>query len=57
VYRKTAWTLEELTESVAEIYIKQGREGLEKSTYVGKSLGEDIEHELQEFSKDEEHMF
>jgi DNA repair photolyase len=49
-YRKAAWTLEELTESVAEIYAKNGRKGLESLKGVGKSLAEEIMRQLQELS-------
>jgi hypothetical protein len=51
VYRKAAWTLEELTESVAKIYAKKGRKGLENLKNVGKSLSEEIERQLQEIGK------
>jgi DNA repair photolyase len=47
-YRKAAWTLEELTESVAEIYAQKGREGLESLKDVGKSLANEIEQQLQD---------
>jgi len=50
-YRKAAWTLEELTESVAEIYAKNGRKGLEQLKNVGKSLAEEIERQLQEIGE------
>ncbi|MCK4884914.1 hypothetical protein KAS24_02475, partial [Candidatus Bathyarchaeota archaeon] len=46
-YRKAAWTLEELTESVAEIYAQKGRMGLEILKSVGKSLANEIEQQLQ----------
>lgn len=47
-YRKAAWTLEELSESVAEIYAQKGRKGLESLKGVGKSLAKEIEHQLQD---------
>lgn len=47
-YRKAAWALEDLTESVAEIYAKKGRAGLESLKGVGKVLAEEIEHQLDE---------
>ena len=50
-YRKAVWTLEELTESVAEIYAKNGRKGLEKLKDIGKSLSEEIERQLQEIGE------
>ena len=46
-YRKAAWTLEELTESVAEICAQKGREGLESLKNVGKSLANEIEQQLK----------
>ncbi len=49
-YRKAAWTLGELTESVAEIYAERGRKGLESLKGVGKTLAKEIEHELQELT-------
>jgi DNA repair photolyase len=49
-YRKAAWALEELSESVAEIYAQEGRKGLEKLKGVGKSLAKEIEKQLQEIS-------
>jgi len=49
-YRKAAWTLEELTESVAEIYAQSGRKGLESLKGVGKTLAKEIERELQELT-------
>jgi DNA repair photolyase len=45
-YRKAAWALEDLTESVAEIYAKNGRKGLEGLRGVGKSLAMEIERQL-----------
>ncbi len=56
-YRKAAWALEDLTESVAEIYAKTGRKGLENLKDVGKSLATEIERQLQEISETGEHMF
>jgi DNA polymerase/3'-5' exonuclease PolX len=50
-YRKAAWTLEELTESVTEIYAKKGRKGLENLKDVGKYLSEEIERQLQEIGE------
>lgn len=50
-YRKAAWTLEELSESVSEIYAKKGRNGLESLKDVGKSLAEEIERQLQEINE------
>jgi DNA repair photolyase len=55
-YRKAAWALEDLTESVAEIYAKTGRKGLENLKDVGKSLAAEIERQLQEISQTGEHM-
>ena len=45
-YRKAAWALEDLTESVAEIYAQKGRRGLEEINGVGKSLAAEIERQL-----------
>ncbi|MGD9130985.1 MAG: radical SAM protein [Candidatus Bathyarchaeota archaeon] len=56
-YRKAAWTLEELTESVAEIYAKKGRKGLETLKGIGKSLSEEIERQLQEIGESGELVF
>jgi len=53
-YRKAAWALEDLTESVAEIYAKNGRAGLESLKGVGKSLANEIEYILQEMGNDGE---
>jgi DNA repair photolyase len=47
-YRKAAWTLEDLTESVAEIYVQSGTEGLESLQGIGKSLASEIEFQLKE---------
>lgn len=47
-YRKAAWALEDLTESVAEIYSRNGRQGLEGVSGVGKSLAAEIERQLEE---------
>ena len=46
-YRKAAWALEELNESVAEIYAKKGKAGLESLQGVGKSLANEIAHQLE----------
>ena len=56
-YRKAAWTLENLPESVAEIYAQKGRKGLENLKDVGKSLALEIELQLQEISKTGEQNF
>jgi DNA repair photolyase len=56
-YRKTAWALEELTESVAEIYAEKGRKGLENLKDVGKSLAEEIVQQLQEISNGGEQKY
>ena len=47
-YRKAEWTLEDQKESVAEIYAKKGRAGLENLKGVGKSLADEIAHQLEE---------
>jgi DNA repair photolyase len=47
-YRKAAWTLEDLTESVAEIYAQSGTKGLESLQGIGKSLASEIEVQLKE---------
>jgi DNA repair photolyase len=56
-YKKAAWTLEELTETVAEIYAQKGRKGFENLKGVGKSLAEEIEQQLQEISKSGDRVF
>jgi DNA repair photolyase len=56
-YRKAAWTLEDLTESVAEIFAQNGRKGLEKLKGVGKSLAAEIEAQLQEINETGERLF
>ena len=56
-YRKAAWTLEELTESVAEICAQEGRKGLESLKGVGKSLAKEIEQQLQEIRNSGERGF
>jgi len=45
-YRKAAWTLDDLQQSVAQIYAQGGRGGLEALPGVGKSLSRVIEQEL-----------
>jgi DNA repair photolyase len=50
-YRKAAWTLDELTESVLEIYEEKGRKGLESLKGVGKSLAEEIEKQIQQIKE------
>jgi DNA repair photolyase len=50
-YRKAAWKLEKLTQSVAEIYAENGRKGLEKLKDIGKTLSEEIERQLQEIGE------
>jgi len=47
-YRRAAWTLDELKESVTEIYTQGGRKGLEALKGVGKSLAKEIEQEIME---------
>jgi DNA repair photolyase len=56
-YRKAAWTLEDLTESVAEIYAQSGKKGLENLKSVGKSLATEIEVQLQEINETGELLF
>jgi DNA polymerase/3'-5' exonuclease PolX len=56
-YRKAAWTLEDLTESVAEIYTQKGKKGLENLKSVGKSLATEIEVQLQEIKETGERLF
>jgi len=51
-YRKAAWTLEELNESVAVIYAQRGRRGLESLKGVGKTLAREIGHEIKELTHD-----
>jgi DNA polymerase/3'-5' exonuclease PolX len=55
--RKAAWVLEDLTKSVAEIYVKNERNGFENLKDVGKTLVEEIERRLQEISETGEHTF
>ena len=47
-YRKAAWALEDLDESVAEVYSKNGKAGLESLKGVGKSLADEIAQQLHE---------
>jgi DNA repair photolyase len=47
-YRKAAWALEDLNESVAELYAKTGKAGLENLKGIGKSLANEIAHQLEE---------
>jgi hypothetical protein len=41
-YRKAAWTVDELPESIAELYRAQGEEGLRKLSGIGKSMAAEI---------------
>ncbi len=41
-YRKAAWTVDELSESVAEIHEREGQAGLEKLPSVGRSIATEI---------------
>lgn len=41
-YRKAAWTVDELTESIADIYVTRGVEGLHALPSVGKSIAAEI---------------
>jgi DNA repair photolyase len=41
-YRKAAWTVDEMSESVAEIYGREGQAGLEKLPAVGRSIATEI---------------
>lgn len=47
-YRKAAWTIDELHESISDIYAQKGRQGLEDIKGIGKSLSKQIELELKE---------
>jgi len=47
-YRKAAWTIDELQESISDIYVQKGRQGLEGIKSIGKSLSKEIELELKE---------
>jgi DNA repair photolyase len=55
-YRKTAWILEEMTESVAEIYAQKGRKSLESLKDIGKSLAKEIEQQLQDVAVKKQNM-
>jgi DNA polymerase/3'-5' exonuclease PolX len=41
-YRKAAWTVDELAESIADIYAARGEEGLRAMPSVGKSIAAEI---------------
>jgi DNA repair photolyase len=41
-YRKAAWTVDELPQSIAEIYHARGEAGLRELPHIGKSLASDI---------------
>jgi DNA repair photolyase len=47
-YRKAAWTVDELAESIAEVYRAQGEAGLRDLPAIGKSLGGEIAKWLRE---------
>jgi len=47
-YRKAAWILDELNESVADIYAREGTKGLKSLRGVGEKLAKEIERELLE---------
>jgi DNA repair photolyase len=49
-YRKAAWALEDMKESVAEVYAKNGRAGLESLKGIGKSLADEIVHEFEKIT-------
>lgn len=47
-YRKAAWTIDELAESIATIYKQDGINGLTKIPYIGGSIAGEIEELLAE---------
>ena len=47
-YRKAAWTVDELPESIAEIYQKRGKEGLQELPNIGTRLSGQIAQWLDE---------
>ncbi|MFC2053729.1 radical SAM protein [Chloroflexota bacterium] len=47
-YRKAAWTVDELSESVAEIYLKRGETGLRELPGIGKNIAGQIARWLGE---------
>jgi DNA polymerase/3'-5' exonuclease PolX len=47
-YRKAAWTVDELDESIAEIYEARGEAGLRELPAIGKKLAARIAEWLQE---------
>ena len=47
-YRRAAWTVDELPESIAEIYHAGGEAGLRELPRIGKSLAGEIAHWLRE---------
>ncbi len=47
-YRKAAWTVDECSESVAEIYEKRGEAGLRELPHIGKSIAGRIANWLKE---------
>ncbi len=53
-YRKAAWTVDELSESVAEVHNREGEPGLEKLPSVGKSTAMEIADWVGSFSEAEE---
>ena len=46
-YRKAAWTVDELNESIAEIYAKDGLAGIEALPDIGKSVAQEIVTQLE----------
>jgi len=45
-YRKAAWILDELKESVTDIYAREGTKGLKSLRGIGEKLSKEIEREL-----------
>ena len=48
VYRKAAWTVDELSQSIAEMYDARGEAGLQELPGIGKSLAGEIGRWLRE---------
>jgi len=53
-HRKAAWAIDELKENVSAIYRKNGLQGLEKISNIGKSLSRVIEDYLKKIGKNRE---
>ena len=52
-YRKAAWTVDELPQSIAGIYQSRGAAGLQELPGIGHTLAQEISKWLQDFSAEE----